>query len=153
LQRRAEHGMTLAEITIGTALLGLVAATALTCLTVLNKNAVSSRVLSNAREIVQRNLEAAVGCPFTPTIEPDILKITTSTGTPWDEAGGSSQVTIYTSRDGTEPILKGTLTRTVVAEANPPTNADIRRVKFHLDYTLFSRPLSYEMTTIRAIDQ
>lgn len=150
--RPAERGMTLVEIVIGAALLALIAATAIGSLVILNKHAVSSRIMSNAREIVQRNIEAAVGYPFTSAIEPNILKITSASGTPWDDSGGTAQVTVYTSRDGTGPTLKGTLTRTVLAEANPP-GADIRRVKFHLDYTLFNRALSYEMTTIRAMDK
>ena len=148
--------MTLVEIAIGAAVLGLVAATAIACLTILNKNALSSRIVSSAREIVQRNIEAAVGSPFTTTSPPSngILNLTTASGAVWDESGGSNPVTIYTSRDGTATIT-GTLTRTVVAEPNavPAPTPDIRRVTFRLDYTLLKRPLSYEMTTIRAVDK
>lgn len=144
--------MTIVEIAIAMALLGLIAAAAIAALTVLNKNATSTRVMSNAREIVQRNIEAAIGSPFTSSTEPDILKTTGASGSPWDENGGSNQVTVYSSRDGTGPIVQGALTRTVTVEANTPS-ADIRRVKFRLAYTLFSRPMSYEMTTIRAMDK
>jgi type II secretory pathway pseudopilin PulG len=143
--------MTLVEIAIGVALLGLVATTALATLMVLNKNAVSTRLMTNAKEIVQRNIEKAVGVPFTSTGIPTILAPTVSGGVPWDEAGGSLPVTIYTSRDGTGTPVQGTLTRTVTAEANTP-NADIRRVKFRLSYTLFGRQMGYELTTLRAVD-
>lgn len=144
--------MTLVEIAIGVALLGLVATTALATLMVLNKNAVSTRLMANAKEIVQRNIETAVGVPFTTSASPPpILVPTVSDGVPWDEAGGVGPVTIYTSRDGT-PVVQGTLTRTVTAEANTP-NADIRRVKFRLSYTLFGRQMGYELTTLRAVDQ
>jgi hypothetical protein len=108
--------------------------------------------MSNAREIVQRNIEAAIGSPFTSSNEPEILKTTGANGSAWDDSGGSNQVTVYSSRDGTGPVVQGTLTRTVTVEANTPS-ADIRRVKFRLAYTLFSRPMSYEMTTIRAMDK
>lgn len=144
--------MTIVEIAIGVALLGLIAAAAIAALTVLNKNAASTRVMSNAREIVQRNIEAAMGSPFTSSTEPAILKTTGASGTAWDDAGGNGQVTIYSSRDGTAIPVKGTLTRTVTTETNTP-GADIRRVKFSLAYSLFGRPMTYEMTTIRAMDK
>ena len=144
--------MTIVEIAIGVALLGLVAAAAIAALTTLNKNAASTRVMSNAREIVQRNIEAAMGSPFNSSTEPDILKITGANGSAWDDAGGNSQVTVYSSRDGTGSTVQGTLTRTVTAEPNAP-GADIRRVKFRLTYSLFGRQMSYEMTTIRAMDK
>jgi prepilin-type N-terminal cleavage/methylation domain-containing protein len=59
--RHLDRGMTLVEIAIGVAVLGLVAAAAIATLMVLNKNAVSTRIMTNAREIVQRNIEGAVG--------------------------------------------------------------------------------------------
>ena len=148
--RHLDQGMTLVEIAIGLAVLGLVAAAAIATLMVLNKNAVSTRIMTNAREIVQRNIEGAVGAPFTSTSIPTILG--TATGTVWDDDGGGDNLeTIYTSRDGTTKIT-GTLLRTVQTEANA-VGADIRRVTFHLDYSLFGRPMSYEMTTIRAMDK
>lgn len=148
--RHLDQGMTLVEIAIGVAVLGLVAAAAIATLMVLNKNAVSTRIMTNAREIVQRNIEAAVGAPFTATSIPTILG--TAAGAVWDDDGGGDNLeTIYTSRDGTAKIT-GTLLRTVQTEANA-VGADIRRVTFHLDYSLFGRPMSYEMTTIRAMDK
>lgn len=149
-ERHLDQGMTLVEIAIGVAVLGLVAAAAIATLIVLNKNAVSTRIMTNAREIVQRNIEGAVGAPFTSTSIPPILA--TASGAVWDDDGGGDNLeTIYTSRDGTAKIT-GTLLRTVQTEANA-VGADIRRVTFHLDYSIFGRPMSYEMTTIRAMDK
>lgn len=144
--------MTIVEIAIGVALLGLIAASAIAALTALNKNAASTRVMSNAREIVQRNIETAMGSPFTASTEPEILKTTGSSGTAWDDTGGTNQVIVYSSRDGTSPTVKGDLIRTVTAETNS-AGADLRRVKFRLTYPLFGRQMSYEMTTIRAMDR
>lgn len=142
--------MTLVEIAIGSALLGLVAASGIATLVLLNKNAVSTRAMGNAREIVLRNIEAAVGAPFTATNVPPILAI--ATDAVWDDdGGGDNKVTIYSSRDGTDVVL-GDLKRTVSLQANP-AGADIRRVTFRLDYTLFGRSMSYEMTTVRATDK
>lgn len=143
--------MTLVEIAVAVALLGLVAASAIASLIVLNKNAVSSRVMSSAREIVQRNIEAAMGVPFNSTVEPAILTKTNSQGVAWDDSGGANPVAVYTSRDGTT-VIQGTLNRAVVAQANS-ASADLRRVTFHLDYTLYGRNLSYELTTVRAMDR
>ncbi len=147
---RAEEGITLVEIAIGAALLGLIASSAIVSLTLLNKNAVSTRIMTNAREIVQRNIEAAIGTPFTSTNVPPILA--TATNAVWDDDGGGDNLeTIYTSRDGTTKVT-GTLLRTVTAETNA-VGADIRRVTFRLNYSLYERQLSYEMTTIRAVDK
>lgn len=147
-----QGGMTIVEIAIGVAILGLVAAGALASFFALNKNAVRTRIMTNAKEVVQRNLETAVGLPFTTSSTPAILATTASSGATWDDdGGGDNLVTIYTSRDGTEKVT-GTLKRIVLAEPNT-ASADVRRVTFHLDYSLFGVPASYEMTTIRALDQ
>lgn len=142
--------MTIVEIAVGAALLGLVAATAIATLIILNKNAVSTRIMTNAREIVQRNIEAAIGTPFTSGSTPPILA--TATNIPWDEGiPGNNPITIYTSRDDTAKVT-GTLFRTVQTEPNA-IGADVRRVTFRLAYTLVGRSMSYEMTTIRAVDK
>ncbi|MDQ2919673.1 MAG: hypothetical protein M3R10_07335 [Verrucomicrobiota bacterium] len=143
--------MSLVEVSIAVALLGLVAAAAIATLISLNKNAVSSRIMTGAREVVQRNIEAAVGAPFNSSTEPPILTVTGATGVSWDDTGGASPVPIYISRDGLT-IITGNLKRIVVAEANP-VNADLRRVTFHLDYSMFGRNLNYEISTIRAMDR
>ncbi len=83
---------------------------------------------------------------------PAILALTSSSGSVWDDdGGGDNRETIYTSRDGSAKIT-GTLLRIVQAESNA-VSADIRRVTFHLDYTVFGRAQSFEMTTIRAMDK
>lgn len=145
-----QAGLTIVEIAVSVAILGLVAATALATLMVLNRSSVSTRIMTNAREVVQRNIETAVAAPFSSTNVPTIL--TTATKAVWDDDGGGDNLeTLYINRDGTGKVT-GTLLRTVTAEANA-AGADIRRVTFHLDYALFGRALSYEMTTIRALDK
>jgi len=148
----SESGMTIVEIAIGAALLALVASGAFASLIVLNRNAVRTRIMTNAKEIVQRNMESAVGLPFTSTNVPAILATTSASGAVWDDDGGGDNLeTIYTSRDGTQKVT-GTLLRIVQPEANA-ASADVRRVTFHLDYSMFDQPASYEMTTIRAADK
>jgi hypothetical protein len=148
----SERGMTIIEIAIGGALLALVATGAFASLIVLNRNAVRTRLMTNAKEIVQRNIETAVGLPFTATSVPPILATTSTSGAIWDDDGGGDNLeTIYISRDGTQKMT-GTLLRTIRPEANT-ANADVRRVTFHLDYSIFGKAASYEMTTIRAPDK
>jgi hypothetical protein len=48
-------------------------------------------------------------------------------------------------------LVQGTLTRIVTAVANADS-ADIRRITFRLDYTLRGRPYTYQLSTMRAID-
>jgi type II secretory pathway pseudopilin PulG len=152
LRLHSSRALTLVEVTVSVAVLGLVFATALGTLTVLNKNAVSTRLMTNVREIVQRNIETAVAVPFTSANVPAILALTSSSGVAWDEGiAGNDPVTIYTSRDGTM-TMTGTLLRIVAAEPNA-VSGDIRRVTFRLNYTLYGRNLSYQLTTIRANDQ
>ena len=144
--------MTIVEIAMGMAVLGIVAAGALASFITLNKNAVRTRIMTNAKEVVQRNIETAVGLPFDSSSTPPILATTATVGAVWDDDGGSDNlITIYTSRDGTQKVT-GTLLRTVRAEPNT-ASADVRRVTFHLDYSIFGIPASYEMTTIRALDK
>ena len=147
-----ERGMTIVEIAMGMAVLGIVAAGALASFITLNKNAVRTRIMTNAKEVVQRNIETAVGLPFLSTSTPAILATTGTAGAAWDDdGGGDNAITIYTSRDGTQKVT-GTLLRIVRPEPNS-ASADVRRVTFHLDYSIFGIPASYEMTTIRALDQ
>lgn len=149
-KRRLEDGVTLVEVAIGGAMIALIATTAIVALVLLNKNAVSTRIMTSAREIVQRNIEAAVGTPFTSTSIPPILA--TATNAVWDDdGGGDNLVTIYTSRDGTGKVT-GDLRRTVATEGNSLA-ADIRRITFRINYSLYGRNLSYEMTTLRAVDK
>ena len=129
-----ESGLTFVEIAVSVALLGVVFATVLGTLIILNKNASSTRLMTNVREIVQRNIETAVGVPFTTSNIPSVLAITPASGQAWDEGvAGNNPVTIYASRDGSMKVT-GTLLRIVTAQANS-LSADIRRVTFRLSYT------------------
>lgn len=148
---RKEGGFSLVEITVAAALIGLIAAAGIATLLVLNRNAVSTRIMTNAREIVQRNIEAAMGAPFSVGNVPTILTMPANKVIWDDDGGGDNLETIYTSRDGADKVT-GQLYRTVVAESNKPS-ADIRRVTFRLEYTFRGRPLAYEMTSIRALDR
>lgn len=120
-----------------------------------NRIAATNRVLTAARTIVQRNLDTAMSLRFDSTNQPAVLAITASTGQTYDDDGsGDNQVNILVEKasSGTQTVLvKGTLTRIVVAEPNP-LNADIRRITFRLAYTFQRRNFTVDMTALRAID-
>jgi len=100
------------------------------------------RTVNNARAVVQRNIDTALGVPFAAgATPPTILAIGSDT----------SSVPIVVSRSGTDTVVSGMLTRTVAAETNPAA-ADIRRVTFQVAYTYRSRPYGVTMTTFRSTD-
>lgn len=115
-----------------------------------NRKAAAMRTVTNARAIVQRNIDAALGVPFAAgDPAPAILAI--GSGQYDDDGDGSFVVPVVVTRNGTSVVVGGTLTRTVTAEANP-TSSDIRRVTFQLTYTYRSRPYTVAMTTLRSTD-
>ena len=112
----------------------------------------SDLTLNNARAVVQRNIDTALGVPFSATQQPAVLAITSATGSVYDDdAGGDNLVTIVTPKTAAGMTLKGTLTRIVTAQANGDA-ADIRRITFRIDYTVKNRPYTFAMTTLRGSD-
>lgn len=117
-----------------------------------NRKAASMRTLNNARAIVQRNIDTALGVPFSAIQQPAVLALTSTGGAVYDEDGdGDNNVKIALQSNGTTGLVNGTLTRIVTAEPNS-AGADIRRITFRIDYTLRSRASSFSMTTLRATD-
>jgi hypothetical protein len=115
-----------------------------------NHRAAAMRTLNNARAIVQRNIDAALGVPFSASAAvPAILAI--GSGQYDDDGDGVLAVPVVVKRDGTSRVVSGTLTRTVTAEPNS-ASADIRRITFTVDYTYRSKPYSVSMTTLRSTD-
>ncbi len=119
-----------------------------------NRLAATNRVLTAARTIIQRNLDTALSLRFDSSTVPAVLAITPASGTVYDDdGGGDNQVNILIQKTGSTQttLLKGTLTRIVLAESNPQ-GADIRRITFRLAYTFQRRNFSVDMTAMRAID-
>lgn len=120
-----------------------------------NRVAATNRVLTAARTIIQRNLDTAMALRFDAANTPSVLAFTGTGGSITDDdGGGDNQVNILIQKTATtqNTLVKGTLTRIVVPEPNPPQNADIRRVTFRLTYLFQRRNFSVEMTALRAID-
>jgi hypothetical protein len=138
-------------VLISMGLVAMCGAAGIISLIQLNKKAVAVRTLNNARAVVQRNIDNALGVPFSITVQPAILGITTASGAVYDDDGGGDNLVNIVIPRSTGAVVKGTLTRIVLAEANAD-GADIRRITFRVDYTLRSRPYTFSMTTLRAMD-
>jgi hypothetical protein len=150
-RRQALAGIALVQVIMAMGMIALCGAAGLRALIEINRKASAMRIVSQARAIVQRNLDSAIGVPFSKTVCPAILAITSSSGVTYDDDGnGDNLSNIVVGRSG-NTVVKGTLTRIVVAEPNPD-NADIRRVTFRLSYAYRNKNYTFEMTNIRATD-
>jgi len=146
------RAFTLVEIMIAVGVIAVCGLAAVQALILIDRKATAMRVMTNARAVVQRNIDTALGVPFTSTQQPAILAITSPSGTVYDEDGnGDNLVNVVFLRNGTNTLVKGTLTRIVISEPNAQ-NQDLRRITFVLNYTFRSRSYSYSMTTLRAPD-
>lgn len=142
----------LMEAMIAAAVLVMTTVAATQALLTANRLAASSRVLTGARAVVQRNIDTALTVTFSQSSQPAILAITSTTGSIYDDSGGfSTTVQIAVQDNGGIVLASGTLWRIVTAVANAD-GADIRQVTFRLDYSYGGRSQSVSMSTMRSID-
>ncbi len=145
-------GYALVEVMTAAVLIGLVAVSSVQAFNVLNRSAASNRIITNARTIVQRNIDTALSITCNKSAVPPILAITPSSGTVWDDdAGTTNIVTVVLEGSSSFQLVEGTLTRIVTAVANTD-NADIRKVTFRLNYNYRGRDYTYTLNTMRSID-
>lgn len=151
-RRSGEAGIALVQVLMAMGMITLCGAGALRALVEINHKAAAMRTLNSARAIVQRNIDTALGIPFSSTQVPPILAFTAAGGTVYvDDGSTDNKVTVVQSRSGSANLVRGTLTRTVTAETNAD-NADIRRVTFRIDYTYARKGYSFSLTSLRAVD-
>ena len=137
----------------------LIAVSSTHALLTTNRIAARNRVMTAARAVVQRNIDAALSVAWTtptpPDVEPTILQITPAAGSAYDDDSGgtNNMVNLITLKNtsGDLIILQGTLTRVVTAVTNS-TGADIRRITFRLTYKYLNTDYTVEMSTFRTID-
>lgn len=152
-RRRARlRGFTFVELMVATGVIVIAGIVGVQSLAALDNKAAAMRILNNARAVVQRNIDTAMGVPYTSASVPAILATTPATGTVYDDDGsGNNLVNVVFMRNGTSTLVTGTLLRTVVAEPNSQSQA-LLRVTFKLTYTYRKHTYSYSMTTLRAPD-
>lgn len=142
-------------------------------LLMVQKSSAANRVRTQARVILQRNINTALNIPFTSTAVPSILALTTDSGgstspenpnipppgVRFHEQGimvGGTQTPALTpilqTPDG-EVLLSGTLWRSVKPLTSPnPSGATIRRVTFSITYNIQGREQRLSLTTLRSQD-
>ena len=150
MRRKGQRGFTIAEVIISAIVIAVVYISATQTVMLANRRSAAARLRTNARVIVERNIDQALAAPFgTATSVPAILGTTSPAGVTYDDDGnGDNKVNLMVQDTGGPTLIDGTLTRIVTAVANPE-GADIRRVTFHLDYMFRGRAYTYEMTTLR----
>jgi len=118
-----------------------------------------SRMLTSARAVVQRNVDAATGVLYSgSTSIPLILTTTNGANVTCDDDGGSSTETLTTLRGGTRALVTGTLSRNVHREAilsgslSDVSGIVVMRVTFQVDYDYLGRHYTYGQSTLRSQD-
>jgi len=146
-----QRGFTLVELMVAVGVVVIAGMVGVQAMALLNAKAASMRIMNNARAIVQRNIDTAMGVAYTATSVPAILATTTTSGSVYVDDGTANLENVVYLRNGTTPLITGTLTRTVVAEPNSEGQA-LLRVTFSLTYTYRKHNYTYSMTTLRAPD-
>ena len=148
------------ETIFGVALCFFLGAAVITSMTINLRFASCARLMTNARAIVQRNIEAADGIAFSGTSStPAILVPTVTAGVICDDDGGSGAPVenIQVLSSGTNVLVTGTLTRIVTSEpviitGTADASVIVRRVTFQVDYDYQTHHYTYSETTLRSAD-
>ena len=146
-------GFGITEQVVAMGILAIVLAAAIAGLLQANRQATIYRALTSARAIVERNIETALNVTYDSVTTPPILATTSAGGSVYDDEGDGDNMVDVVVQDsaGTNKLIKGTLTRTVLAEANPQ-GAPMKRITFSLTFAMRGKNYTTSMTTIRAID-
>lgn len=151
--KKRRGGFGIAEQVVSMGILAIVLAGSVAGMLHANRQAAIYRAQTAARAVVERNIENALNVTYDAVTTPPILATTTATGVVYDDEGDGDNLVDIVVQDsaGTNKMIKGTLTRTVLAEANPQS-APVRRITFSLTFALRGRNYTTSMTTLRAID-
>jgi len=154
-------GFSLVEVVVAMTISILMGAAIIMSLMASQRFAAKARLLTNARVIVQRNIEAATGVIFTGTSStPAILALTGDAGVVCDDDGGSGAPVenIQVLRGTNNVLVTGTLRRIVTAEpvvvSGTEVNSSVvvRRITFQIDYDYLSHHYTHSETTLRSAD-
>lgn len=150
-KRRSAFG--LVEQVVAMGIFAIVLSGAVVGLLLSNRQATIYRALTAARAVVERNIENALNVNYDSVTTPAILATTAAGGVVYDDEGDGDNLVDIVVQDsaGTNKLIKGTLTRTVLMETNPQS-APIRSITFSLTFAMRGRNYTTSMTTLRAID-
>jgi type II secretory pathway pseudopilin PulG len=149
---RSRRGLALVEAMVACAIIAFTFAGVMYSMTIVNRRAILSRIQTNARAVVQRNIDRALSEKFTIQISPSILATTTTSGSTWDDdGGGDNKVSVVTENSTGTIVIPGTLTRTVTSITNT-AGAELRQVTFSLAYSWRGNNYTYKASTTRSRD-
>lgn len=154
--KRQERGVFLLDVCFALAVSIFMGVAIVTSLIHCQRYATSARLLTNARAIVHRNIDASSGVVFTNSSIPTLLGTTSTTGTVCDDDGvtttGIPVENIQLSQNGTAVII-GTLTRIVTQQSvSESAGANVLRITYQIDYDYLSKHCTYAETTLRSVD-
>src|ERR1700689_3947676 len=86
-RRAGLQGFTLVELMVATAVIVIVGIAGVQALSIMNSKAAAMRILNNARAAVQRNIDTAMGVPYTTAAVPAILATTPAPGSIYVDSG------------------------------------------------------------------
>ncbi|MFQ3577904.1 MAG: type II secretion system protein [Verrucomicrobiia bacterium] len=149
---REANGLTLVEVLVSLALLGMVIASSLTALSLLNSNAMVNRNQVAAMALMQDRIEQFLSIPYTGNPAPGsplAIGVTTETGIP-----------IVINQTNNQPLVTGTLQIRVTDGARDAAgnvipgrnNLQLRRATFTLTYRSGNRNYTLTQTALRAND-
>src|SRR5688500_8898864 len=85
--RTDSTGMALIQVIVAMAMIMLCGVAGVRALVEMNRKAAAMRTLNNARAVVQRNIDTALGVPFSRSSTPEVLATTSAAGVVYDEDG------------------------------------------------------------------
>jgi type II secretory pathway pseudopilin PulG len=145
-----QDGFTLIDVVVTSAILILVASTAMYALTSINRYASFNRVQAAAESIVQNQIDQIlIRGPYVPTnTPPDIPPILTSGTTV------INNLPVFTDPESGNPLVIGTLT-TVIQDTGAKCNGItlyVLKAAVTLDFTFRAKKYTIAMDTLRAPD-
>lgn len=161
----APSGFTVAEVVIAMGAAVLIGTGVIFGLEMCERFAADARLLTNARSIVERNIDQALKVSFTSANTPALLATTGTAGVLYNDGYPSATpypspytnlplepIAFARSNNNSVTMVSGSLTRMVVPYPNPSGPNNVLQVSFRVDYVYRSRPYSFSLVTLRARD-
>jgi hypothetical protein len=155
-------GFMLVQVMVAAGITVLCGVASVQTLMFMNNKAFDMRVANSARAVVQRDIDMALGVPWTVSGSPPaILAITPSSsslGNVYDDvnnADSANAVTNIVMSDSGTALVTGTLYRKVAPQSysdSTNTTVIVATVTFTVTYKMRNRNYTYAMTTLRSVD-
>jgi type II secretory pathway pseudopilin PulG len=143
-----QGGFTLIDVVVTSAILILIASTAMYALTSINRYASFNRVHAAAESIVQNQIDQILTRgPYIPTNTPPDIPTILTNGPPVD-------LPVFTDPESGNPLVTGTLT-TVIQDTGAKSNGItlyVLKAAVTLDFTFRAKKYTIAMDTLRAPD-